>query len=231
MNLVVRRTEVEHAVGFQRRRFKGVLGCIITLTQIAGVIGPGHFQIFNVIFSDLLQCREALAICGPAIGVPLFSSTAGRGTVTLGIDGALLRQRIVEAEANHQQHHQHHGAAKERMEATLSLIERTNHPRQSQPDTQHTKQVAARDPLPLIEAHFPDRPEQRYPHQQRIQRQYTAFVHHQQNRAEQNAYPHQRIERAASCKQKLSSHVNQGDSKYHHDYTGYFIYHDPSSGH
>ncbi len=87
----MRRTEVEHAVGFQRCRFKGVFGRIITLTQVAGVIGPGHFKIFHVIFSDLLQRREALAICGSAIGAPLFSGTAGRRGVARRINGALLR--------------------------------------------------------------------------------------------------------------------------------------------
>ncbi len=51
-----------------------------------------------------------------------------------------------------------------------ALGKRTHYPGQRQPHAEQTKQVTARDPLPFIEADFPDGPEQRNPHQQRVKR-------------------------------------------------------------
>ena len=183
MHLVMRRTEVEHAVRLERRRLKGVFGRVVALTQIAGVVGPGDLKIFHVIFGDLIQRREAQRIGGAAVGRPVVAR-AGRGGRRARIgNGSLLRQRIVKAEADHQGDHHHHRGAEERMERALG--QRTHHPGQRQPDAEQTEQVAARDPLPFVKARFPDNPEQRDPHQQRVKRQGTAFIQKQQYRGEQ----------------------------------------------
>ncbi len=78
MHLVMRRTEVEHAVSLQRRRLEGILSSVIAFTQIAGVISPGHLKIFHIVFGDLIQRREALPIGGATIGRPVIACT-GRG--------------------------------------------------------------------------------------------------------------------------------------------------------
>ncbi len=68
VNFIVRRTEIDGVIDLQRRRFKGIFGSIIAGAQIAGVIGPGHLQVANVIAGDLLEVGEAQAIAGAAVG-------------------------------------------------------------------------------------------------------------------------------------------------------------------
>lgn len=167
---VVRRADVEHAVGLERGDLVGHLVRVARALEVAGVELPSAFQAGYVGRRDLAQRCITVAIAGMAIRRPIARGEVG-GLVTRGcgfgqapLQGAWRRTEehaVYQQHRSQQQHDAQQGDFTRELDRAVSGGEPIGHPGQRQPQAKHDPQVQARHQLPAVQSDLDHRPHHR----------------------------------------------------------------------